>query len=171
MGIFSRLFSKKNQSNQQEVKERTVLNMEVGDIVSYDLVDYEVVGKIVYRDHGYEWTAYQLLEGKNTIWLSAEMDDELELGVYKTVQLPVSETFPKTLNYEGKTYHLEEEGNAQVHGQGRSKQLSGRTIHYGDYVDEEEETFLSVETWGTEVEVSLGHPIEEYEIKIIAGSI
>ncbi|KGX84474.1 DUF4178 domain-containing protein [Pontibacillus marinus] len=170
MGLFSRLFSKGKDRNQPQIKERTPLNIEVGDIVSYELVDYEVVGKITYRDGSYEWYSYQLLEGRNSIWLSAEMDEELELGIYKSIKLPVSEPFPKKLEYDGKTFYLDEEGKAQVLGQGRSENIHGKTTHYADYCDEDEEQFLSVETWGTEAEVSVGHPIEEYEIKILAGS-
>ncbi|WP_156291471.1 DUF4178 domain-containing protein [Oceanobacillus salinisoli] len=171
MGLFSKLFSSKKQEKPAP-KERTALNIEIGDIVTYDLTDYEVVGKITYRDGSYEWLSYQLLEegGHETIWLAAEMDDELELGIYKRVQLPVSKPYPKQLEYENKTYYKEEEGNARVLGQGRSANLQGMETHYADYADEEEESFLSLESWGTEVEVSVGYSIEPYELKIIAGS-
>jgi ribonucleotide reductase alpha subunit len=169
LGFFSKLFSSKNKSTP-EVEERTVLNIRIGDIVTFDLVDYEVVGKITYRDGSYEWFAYQLLEGSSTKWLAAEMDDELELGVYETVKLPVGEPFPKELKYEGKTYYKDEQGEARVTGEGRSKNINGRTTRYADYISEDEETYLSLESWGSEVEVSYGYDIEPYEIKIIAGS-
>ncbi|MFD1851885.1 DUF4178 domain-containing protein [Oceanobacillus bengalensis] len=171
MGLFSNLFSKKKQ-NKPVPKERNALNIEIGDIVTYDLRDFEVVGKITYRDSGYEWLSYQLLEdgGHDTIWLAAEMDDELELGIYKSVQLPVTSPYPKKLEFEGKTYFLEEEGVARVQGQGRSSSLQGKETHYGDYADEDDESYLSLESWGTEIEVSVGYSIEPYELKIIAGS-
>jgi hypothetical protein len=168
VGFFSKLFSK--QETKPAIKERTPLSIEVGDIVVYDLADYEVVGKITYRQGSYEWIAYQLLEGNNTIWLAAEMDDELELGIYKQIHLPVSGTFPKKLTYEGKTYYLDEEGEARVVGEGRSKNINGRTMEYAEYCDDEEESFISLEYWGSEIEVSFGYPIEAYELKIIAGS-
>ncbi|MGI8316793.1 DUF4178 domain-containing protein [Halobacillus mangrovi] len=168
MGFFSKLFSNKKQT--PEVKERTVLNIQIGDIVTFDLVDYEVVGKITYRDGSYEWFAYQLLEGSHTKWLSAEMDDELELGVYETIKLPVTEPFPKQLEYEGMTYYKDEEGEARVSGEGRSQNINGRLTRYADYISEDEETYISLESWGSEVEVSYGRDIEPYEIKIIAGS-
>ncbi|MYL34122.1 DUF4178 domain-containing protein [Pontibacillus yanchengensis] len=171
MGLFSKLFSKQKNRNQPEVQERTPLNIQIGDIISYDLVDYEVVGKITYRDGSYKWYSYQLLEGRNTIWLAVEMDEELELGIYKSIVLPVSEPFPKKLEHDGITYYLDEKGEANVTGEGRSENINGRTTRYADYCDEEEEQFLSVETWGSETEVSHGYPIEEYEIKIIAGSM
>ncbi|MBN8236934.1 DUF4178 domain-containing protein [Halobacillus kuroshimensis] len=169
MGFFSRLFQKKDQQ-VPEVKERTPLTIEVGDIVTYDLADYEVVGKITYRDGSYEWYAYQLLEGNRTKWLAAEMDDELELGMYEKVNLPVGRPYPSSLEYEGVTYTKDEEGEAQVTGEGRSANVNGRTVNYADYISEDEEAYLSVEAWGTEVEVSIGSDIEAYELKIIAGS-
>ncbi|ELK47301.1 UNVERIFIED_CONTAM: DUF4178 domain-containing protein [Halobacillus marinus] len=169
MGFFSRLFSK-TEKQQSSVEERTVLNIQVGDIITYDLADYEVVGKITYRDGSYEWFSYQLLEGDTTKWLAAEMDDELELGIYETVQMPVQMPYPKQLTHEGKTFYKDEEGEARVTGEGRSKNINGRTTRYAEYVSEDEETYLSLESWGSEVEASAGYDIEPYEIKIIAGS-
>ncbi|MBH0230149.1 DUF4178 domain-containing protein [Halobacillus yeomjeoni] len=169
MGFFSKLFS--NQKKQtSDVEERTVLNIQIGDIVTFDLVDYEVVGKITYRDGSYEWYAYQLLEGNKTKWLAAEMDDELELGIYETVKLPIDQPYPEKVEYDGAVYLKDEEGEARVTGEGRSKNINGRTTRYADYISEDEETYLSVESWGSETEVSVGHDIESYEIKIIAGS-
>ncbi|WP_042146688.1 DUF4178 domain-containing protein [Paucisalibacillus sp. EB02] len=169
MGLFSKIFSK-NKNTNPAPKERTVLTIKVGDIINYDLNDYEVVGKITYRDGNYEWYGYQLLEGHDTIWLAAEMDDELELGIYKKVQLAISKPYPKQLTFEGKTYYLEESGTARVIGEGRSKNIHGSLVDYADYSDDDEESFLSIEGWGTEIEVSIGYPIESYEIKIMAGS-
>lgn len=168
MGLFSKLFQKKEQ--QSAVKERDPLLIEIGDIVVYDLVDYEVVGKITYRQDSYEWISYQLLEGRNIIWLAAEMDDELELGIYKTIPLSVQKPFPSKLTYENKPFYLDEQGEARVVGEGRSRNVNGRIMTYAEYYDEQEESFISLEDWGSEVEASIGFEIEEYELKIIAGS-
>ncbi|MCP3030572.1 DUF4178 domain-containing protein [Halobacillus sp. A1] len=168
MGFFSKLFSNKD-AKQPEVQERTALNIQVGDIITYDLVDYEVVGKITYRDGGYEWFSYQLLEGSNIKWLASEMDEELELGIYETVKLPMN-TFPAQIVYNESTYHKDEEGEAYVVGEGRSQNVNGRTIRYAEYIAEDEETYLSLESWGSEIEVSYGYDIDEFELKIIAGS-
>lgn len=169
MGLFFNIFSK-NKKNEPTPKERTVLSIKVGDIVTYDLVDYEVVGKTTNRDGNYEWYEYQLLEGHDTIWLSVEMDDELELGIYKKIKLPVSKPYPKEVTYENKTYYLEESGTARVVGEGRSVNVTGSETNYADYSDEGGANFISLESWGTEVEASFGYPVEAYEIKIMAGS-
>ncbi|MBT2216582.1 DUF4178 domain-containing protein [Virgibacillus dakarensis] len=169
MGLFGNLFSKTQQAKTAP-KERTPLTIKVGDIVTFDLRDYEVVGKITYRDGGYEWFGYQLVEGHDTIWLSAEMDEELELGIYKKIKLPVTKPYPNELTCENKRYYLEERGTARVTGEGRSANLQGIETDYADYSDEEEKHFLSLESWGTEIEASYGYPIEAYELKILAGS-
>ncbi|AKG04129.1 hypothetical protein AAV35_004590 [Salimicrobium jeotgali] len=169
MGFLKRLFSK-TKKTPEAVEERNTLNLEVGDIVTYDLADYEVVGKLTYRDGSYEWYSYQLLEGRNTKWLSSEMDEELELGMFEKVHLPVDTPYPAKLEYDGLTYHKKEEGVAKVIGEGRSSNLQGESVRYGDYLADDEEHMLSLEAWGTEVEVSVGTPLQEYELNIIAGS-
>nr|WP_236838865.1 DUF4178 domain-containing protein [Caldalkalibacillus salinus] len=163
------MFNKKK--SVPTVEERTVHNMKVGDIVTYDLEDYQVVGRLDYNDHGFKWTAYQLQGDQNTIWLSVEMDDELELGIYRKVpSLKLTEPIPKDIAYDGVKYHLNEQGSARIKGTGRCQNVDGMTIDYYDFSDDEEEQFLSVEKWGSQIEVSSGYEIEEYEIKILAGS-
>jgi hypothetical protein len=169
LGILSRLFKKKTP-DRPAVRERNALSIQVGDIVEYDLVTYEVVGKITSRQGNYEWFDYQLVEGDTILWLSAEMDDELELGIYKKIPLAVSKPYPKELTYEGRKYFLDEQGEARVVGEGRSRNVNGSTVHFADYYDEEEEHFLGLEGWGSEIEVSYGYEINTREIKIIAGS-
>ncbi|WP_100330067.1 DUF4178 domain-containing protein [Bacillus xiapuensis] len=168
MGFFSRLFHNKKQ--EDEIEERTVLNLQVGDIVTYNLEDYQVVGKLHYNDSGYTWDAYQL-QGEGKIkWLSVEMDDELEIGMYERANLQLDQPIPESVAYKDRQYHLSEQGTAFVKGEGRSQNVHGKDMEYYDFEDNSEEHFLSVEIWGSEVEVSYGYAIEEYEIKILAGS-
>ncbi|TFE01366.1 DUF4178 domain-containing protein [Jeotgalibacillus sp. R-1-5s-1] len=169
MSLFKRLFGGKEPA-RPEVEERSVMNLKIKDIVTYDLQDYEVVGKLSYNDHGFKWTAYQLQGVQDVIWLGVEMDDELELGIYKKVPLKLQEPLPKEIEYEGITYYLDEKGSAIVKGEGRSQNVDGVKCKYAEYYDEEDEKALSVEIWGGDVEASTGYSIEEYEIKIIAGS-
>lgn len=168
MSFFRKLFGKKEV--RPSIEERTVLNLQQNDIVSYDLEDYQVVGKLTYSDHGFSWYAYQLQSPDRVIWLSVEMDDELYLAIYEKSKLKLSEPIPKEVSDEGTTYYLDEHGVAQVSGVGRGQNVNGATCKYYDFCDEEEEAFLSVEIWGSEVEVSKGYAIEEYEIKIIAAT-
>jgi hypothetical protein len=168
VSFFRKLFTKKEE--RPIVQERTVFNLQTNDIVTYELEDYQVVGKLSYSDHGFTWHAYQLQSTDRVIWLSVEMDDELELGIYEKCKLKLTEPIPKEINFEGTTYYLEEQGVAQVSGVGRGQNVNGATCKYFGFCDEEEEAFLSVEIWGSEVEVSKGYSVEEYELKIIASN-
>lgn len=168
MGFLSNLFQKKKHI--PEVKERNLFNIRVNDIIEYNLEDYQVVGKLTYNDHGWEWIAYQLLGSSETIWLSVEMDDELELAIYKTASEKLTEPIPKKVTINGVTYILEEHGKANVHGEGRGKNVDGMVVKYYDFENDAEDRFLSVEVWGSEVEVSVGYGIDEFEIKVIAAS-
>lgn len=169
MSFFSKLFGSKEKS-RPAVEERTVMNLKVKDIITYDLEDYEVVGKLSYNDHGFKWYAYQLQGMNKVIWLSVEMDDELELGIYEKSTLKLQEPLPKKIELDGVTYYQDEYGSAVVKGEGRSQNVDGVQCRYFSYYDEEDEKALSIEIWGNEIEASTGYDIEEYEIKIIAGS-
>lgn len=167
MGLFSKMFGK---DDKPKVLQRNLFNIQVGDIVEYDLADYQVVGKMTLYDGGYEWNEYQLVGDSGSRWLSAEMDDELELAIYNKIPLKLTEPIPKQIDWENVTYQLSEQGSARVQGEGRSRNSSGMDVRYFDYADKNEEKLLSVEIWGGDIEVSIGAPIEDYEIKIIAGS-
>ncbi|TDL30746.1 DUF4178 domain-containing protein [Jeotgalibacillus sp. S-D1] len=169
MSFFSKLFGSK-QPQKPAVEERTVMNLKVKDIVTYDLEDYEVVGKLSYNDHGFKWYAYQLQGASRVIWLSVEMDDELELGIYEKSTLKLHDPLPKEIEFNGVTYYQDEHGTAVVKGEGRSQNVDGAQCRYYSYYDDEDEKALSIEIWGNEVEASTGYDIEEYELKIIAGS-
>lgn len=168
MGFFDRLFGREKET--AKVEERTVLNLQVGDIVTYDLQDYQVTGKLHYNDSGFVWDAYQLQGESGVLWLGVEMDDELELGIYHTVKLVLEEPIPKKATYGDQEYRMIESGKAYVKGEGRSQNVHGKELKYFDFEDGSGEHFLSVEVWGSEVEVSYGYAIEEYELKILAGS-
>lgn len=139
-------------------------------MLTYEFEDYQIIGKLTFNDRGYQWYEYQL-EGLNkTIWLNAEMDDELELSIYEKIKTKVSKPIPNKLTVEGITYYLDEKGKARVTGEGRSQNVNGHDVMYFDYCDEEEEAYLSVEEWGTDIEVSRGYAVQDYDFNIIAGS-
>ncbi len=167
MSFLSKFFGKKEE---KKVEERTVFTIQIGDIITYDLEDYEVVGTLTYHNKGYEWQAYQLISGSSSIWLSVEMDDELELGIYRNVKEKISKPIPEEISIDSVTYYKEEHGYAKVTGNGRGSKLDGQEVEYYDFSNEDESSYLSIEVWGSEVEVSKGYAIEDYEIKILAGS-
>lgn len=170
MGLFDKIFGGK-VSKEKRVEKRNLLNMRVGDIVSYDLIDYTVVGLIKYDDHGYSWIAYQLEGEGERLWLGVEQDDILEVGIYKSVKLDLGEKPPKKINYEGKVFYLDEASSATIIAvEGQAGAVEGQQVYYWEYEDESEEYALSVEMWGGDLEVSYGYYVHPRELSIMAGS-
>lgn len=170
LGILYFLFGKKDAAAARPSRTRTVLNLQVNDVVTYDLEDYIVAGKIVYNDSGYTWTAYNLKGDAKYIWLAAELDDELELGIYERVVAPVPDQIGEELTVDGTTYYLEEQSSARItEVQGQAGARVGQQVAYWDF-ESEEGTYLSIERWGGDLEISKGYAIKESELKIIAGS-
>lgn len=170
MGLLDFLKRKIVRENPPKSTARNVLNLQVNDIVTYDLEDYIVVGKIAYNNSGYEWFAYNLKGDTRSIWLSGEMDDELEIGIYEKIQTKISKQIPEKLEIDGVTYYLEEQGSARItEGMGQAGAVTGQQVEYWEF-ESDDEKYLSVEKWGGDLEVSKGYPITAKELKIIAGS-
>jgi len=167
VGWFSRLFKR---DNEPEIEKRTLMNLRVGDMVTYELADYQVVGKITFNDRGFIWHEYQLEGGERTLWLSVEMDDDLEISVFEKIHYEIEEPIPKKLELDGITFYLDEKGTANVTGQGRNLHLTGQKVRYFDFSNEDDDVYLAVEIWGGDIEVSKGWTADEYEFSIIAGS-
>ena len=64
---------------------RTLLTMQVNDIVTHFDADYICEGKLTFKEDGDEWYEYMLVDGSRTVWLSVEEDDRLEVGLFEEV--------------------------------------------------------------------------------------
>lgn len=167
MSFFDKLFGKKE--SKPKIQKRNPFNLQVNDVVSYDLEDYIVIGKMVYNDSNYEWFAYQLDSGDKRIWLSSEDDDELILGIYESTDLRLT-SVPNEISYKGQTFYLEEHGKARITtADGRVGAKVGQIVEYWDF-ESDEGDFLSVEKWSNEIEVSYGYEVKERELEYLPGS-
>lgn len=151
---------------------RTLLNIQVNDIVSHFTRDYLVEGKMTYNDDGDEWYTYMLVDGDDTVWLSVEEDDRLEASLYRDVSdLSFSSRPPEHVEYDGARFELEEWGRAKVSRVGQTGDKKGGTLSvtYYDY-EAPGGRYLSVEQWGEgEFEVSVGESVRPNELEILPG--
>jgi hypothetical protein len=164
MGFFKKLFS----SEQKEApRERNLMNIQVGDIVTYFGDDYEVTAVIDWMEEGYSWKEYKLKNRGDAYWISAEVDDgELIAGFYKVLpRYQVQTPPPKKIEHEGKEYLLEEEGSAV----GMLTSKLGKQNYRCDYYEYESKDgeFFGIEVFDGETEVSVGEPLKESEINIL----
>ncbi|MBM7556696.1 DUF4178 domain-containing protein [Halanaerobacter jeridensis] len=166
MGLFDLFKSKKETTNHK----KTVLNLEIGDIVEYDLNEYKILGTIKYQEGCYEWSDYHLADKQQSFWLYVEDDDSLELGLFE--KLPsdhqlyssFSQGYPAAVEYEGETFNLVEKGQANIRTKGKVGAKTGQKMNYADY--QAGEAMISVERWGSALEISIGCSIEENLLEI-----
>ena len=172
MGFFD--FLKSKPKNNNKVVARNPLNLQVGDIVEYDLAEYKVIGKLIYEEGGYLWYDYHLFDGQKHLWLGAEDDDELEIGLYKKLDVnhqlyvQLQNETPKKLTYEGKEYTLIEGGKANIRAEGRVGAKTGQRVQYWDY-EASNGSEISVERWGNELEISIGQEVKESLLEYYPG--
>lgn len=175
MGLFDRFIKKKKEEPHYDSTDIRVQDLDLGFVFDYDLETWEVKEMYEY-DWGDEYFTYEykIFNGKDTLFLGLEDDDELELAICKKIKLRklgesvVDDFFkgkaPKKINYEGKDYFLEEESPGYFHDVKNSEDAWEEFISW-DYEDDEGENFITVEQWEEkEFEASTGKYINEYEI-------
>ncbi|PIQ24563.1 hypothetical protein COW36_11135 [bacterium (Candidatus Blackallbacteria) CG17_big_fil_post_rev_8_21_14_2_50_48_46] len=184
MGLLEFLFGKpRSKENYQQnlpaplvksgkalTRQASVLDLQVGGVVSYDGTDFIVRNRHAYESHGFEWFSFHLIDtiSGRKLWLDAEDDDELEMGISQEIDLELSGSIPSRLSWQGQTYRLDEHGFAKVLMESEDSTPKYAQVEYWDFYSSDEESALGVEKWGGDLEVSLSQAIEPYEITILA---
>jgi hypothetical protein len=166
MSFWQRLFG---SPKPKRAPTRNFFNIQVGDVVSYDGVDYIVQQVLAYDDEeGWRWFDYQLVDGDREIWLGVEDDDGLSLCIYKEIPWEATQDPGKRVIAQGREFRLGESGSASVTITTSYQGARSLKVRYWDYQndDDGEETYLSVERWGNETEASIGRPVKQYLVKI-----
>lgn len=182
MGLFDKFFKKKEQEPHYDSTDIRVQDLDLNFVFDYDLNTWEVKDMYEY-DWGDEFftVEYKIYDGKETLFLSLEEDDGLELSISKKIKLralgeEVFDAFmngkpPKTIFYEEKKYYLEEESPGYFHDVKNSDDAWQEFVAW-DYEDESGDFLITVEQWEEkEFEASAGKYIEEFEISNILPAI
>lgn len=155
---------------EAEREKVTVENMRLGDIVSYLGSDYMVEGHLQYDEDGWTWDTFMLKDGEDVKWLSVEWDDELEVVLWTEIEdIDVAPHPPETIEYQAEVFTREESGGAKVTRKGQTRRRNDVHMEYFEY-EGSNDRLISVEKWGSDIEVSLGQPINPYGLDIYPGS-
>lgn len=165
-------------SSTSKRPEVTIMNMRVGDYVTYREVDYYVRQRFMYKAGAFEWMAYQFSDSdkKNYLWLDIEEDDELTINLSKPIKLPPAINVEhlkakKSVTIDKDVFEYDEHGYAQVKIEKEGNRWDSETVKYWDYFNADESKFLSFELWGAnELEAAVGSPIKDFELEIYPGS-
>ncbi len=176
MGKFD-FFSKKNVEPEYDTLHISVLDLKAGFIFDYDMSTWEVQEVYTY-DWGdnYFSSEYKISDGKRTLFLSVENDDEVCLSITEKIKIRAisgdipeyisnNEKPPSRITYAGEEYHLESEapGYFEENGSGSWAELISWS-----YEAAKGDGIVSIERWGDfEFEAAAGTTIKEYEISNI----
>lgn len=107
-----------------------------------------------------------MFDGKDHLWLYAENDDQVKLGLFKKLIADnplygeLQKEIPTVINYENNKYSLIEEGNAIIKVEGQIGARDNQQVRYWDFETGNGDQ-ISVEKWGSELEISIGKEVKE----------
>ena len=149
--------------------DRTLFNLQVGDILQHIGIDWVVEAVLLYDEDGFTWQEYLLQDGDRRAWLSVEEDDWVEVKLLKPITtLEISDTPPSQLVVDDVVYSCVESGTAKMKRVGRVHRPMAETCHFFDY-DGPDNKALSIENWEGDIEVTVGEKIQPSELTILPG--
>ncbi|MGQ1911541.1 DUF4178 domain-containing protein [Marinifilum sp. RC60d5] len=175
MGITD--FFKRKQPKYDSTNIR-VTDLDVGFVFEYDLESWEVQASYEY-DWGdnYFSKEYKINNGRKTLFLSVEDDDEISLSVCDKIKVrELGETVhadllnhqkaPASLVYKDRKYFFEKESPGYFNDKARGEDWV--EFIAWDFEDESGEYLVTIEQWDEkEFEASAGKVVKEFEISNI----
>ena len=129
------------------LRDRTLFNLEPGDIVQAEARDWAVEDRLLYDDDGFQWLEYLLRDGADHRWLVVCEDDWLEVDWLELVACKPPLPLPDRLDWQGQSYALQDQGLAWVSRRGAAMNSRLGACRYADYAGPDRRR-LCVELWG-----------------------
>lgn len=177
MGIFDFLKPHNKKDSFDPLRDLELSKLKVGYYLDYDLKTYEVTAYHRYDyGEGYFSDEWELTSGREKVYLEREEDDEVEWSLSRKLPMGAIEGDirqhvidhdepPNQITVKGKVFYLDESGSAYLLPE-KDGEKTG--FVYWDFIDEEDENFVTLEQWGeTEFEASQGFYVEEYQFSNI----
>ncbi|GAA4917104.1 DUF4178 domain-containing protein [Stackebrandtia albiflava] len=144
--------------------------LKAGDILDTHGETLTVRGSLRLKEGGYHWSEHLIDTGGGVKrWLSVEEDPDLELVLWTEVS-GAPAPGGRELQYDGKTFHLEESGRADYVSEATTGLQPRGDVRYHDY-RASDDTRLSYEDFGTgRHEAAIGLVIRREEITIYPQS-
>ncbi len=148
--------------------KRNLFNLEIGDLVEFEGLEWFVEDVLKYDDSGFKWTEYRVQSDLESRWLSVEQDDGLYVCWMRNKSgVEVTGEPPKKMVVDGDAYRQVERGTATLT---RPDIVQSETCRYYEYEGEDDDRkLLSIEDWNGKVEVSIGRQISPRMLSLSAG--
>lgn len=138
-----------------------------GDVVNHDGRDYIVEGTLRLEQGGYRWDEHRLVDQGETIWLSVEDDEGLEIVVWDRRKGTGLEPGASSIEVDGVTYAFDESGKANFTSEGVTGMAPGGRLEYADYEGPGDKRLAFERGEGEDSwEVSVGQVVNEAMIDI-----
>lgn len=180
--MFDKIFSRFKKEKETNYSSMTVRELEVGCILEYDLRTFEI--KEAYE---YDWgdnffsKEYKMTDGVQTLFLSVEEDDELELEVSEKIKIrKIQDDLPEYLkdhkkppnkiSHNGIKYLYDEESPGYFRNCKDDRESDDSWTEFISWscYDDPEKHILTLEQWGdNDFEASTGVLIKEFQISNI----
>ena len=147
--------------------ERNIFNLEIGDLVQYEGIDWFIEGKLIYDDSSDTWFSYLLQNNNQICWLSVEEDDYVEVSIFHETTETIEQPLLQNVIYLGEKYYLLGSGTARMRRIGNTLNRQEQICNYYDY--EKNDLRLSVEIWDGEMEVLIGQKINPRMLTFLPG--
>lgn len=175
----TKLPAKKRNSNElsiENVAENAVIHlMNIGkDLQEFDVT---IKSKHIYRQGDYTWYELEGDNGTDTVWISMEEDDELELAItlkklkFKDIGITrkkldkIEQDDDGTITYLDELYYYEDCDDAVFYRHGKEDQAE--KFSYWEFENEEGNKFLSVEQWNNgKYDVSYSEKIKLSQLSV-----
>lgn len=177
MGLFDFFNKRKGEEGPDPLRDLVLSKLEPGYIVDFDMQSWQVTARHRYDlGEGESRDEWELQSGSTTRFLERYEDDEVEWSLSRKIpiasidgeirqQVLKADEPPERVTYKDKPYYLDETGSAHFHKDGQGP---GKDFIYWEYIDEEDEEFLTIERWGEdEFEAAHGRSVEEYQFTSI----
>jgi len=140
--------------------------LKLGDVINYEGRDFIVEGTLRFNQGGFRWDEHRLVDGGDSLWLSVEDDEGIEIVVWERLRGATLEPGPGELEHLGVTYELDERGKANFTSEGTTGAPGGGKAEFADYMRGDER--LSFERYGDDSgwEISVGKVISEHALDI-----
>jgi hypothetical protein len=160
--------SDRRQRGQHVRSSRNLFNLEIGDLVEFEGLEWFVEDVLKYDDSGFKWTEYRVQSDVESRWLSVEQDDGLYVCWMRNKSgVEITGEPPRKMVVDGAAFRQVERGTATLT---RPGSLQTETCRYYEYEGEDDDRKrLSIEDWDGKVEVSIGRQISPRMLSLTAG--
>ncbi len=171
MGFFKRIRSAFGKDQEPALKPRTLVNLKVGDIVSYELIDYQVEGVTLYLGGTQQRYGYLLNDAGNRRFLLVESKETIRAFLYENIQARLEN--PEAVNYEmvydGVHYYEKVRGESKVDVIGKSAFHTSDLVYWWMHLSDDGRGML-IEWQNGETIIRVGAPIKAEQVTIFAAS-